>query len=275
LEKITNAAGWLRQVRAFERIIDIVTNSAVSYSLKIYSPTNLLPKTNGLYQFLGAPWNTITIELVGGDTNQVRVTDSAESTVSDFVWQTNGWELVTGGGLRHELKTVSVSGGTRTEVRTIKNGSGVLVRQSSETWQTNTFGDRLTQEVFGAGADARTNSYTYDANGFLRQVTRGDGSWDIYVLDGMNRQIEHYSPFLNSAPTTNSALCRLTTSTYTNSVVSGSGDDFTLDPYRPRLEIDYVQGVEVSRRYAVVKSGERRDIRCPNPGAAWNDGPIW
>jgi hypothetical protein len=88
----------------------------------------------------------------------------------------------------------------------------------------------------------------------------------------MNRQIEHYRPFLNSAPTTNSALCRLTTSTYTNSVVSGSGDDFTLDPYRPRLEIDYVQGVEVSRRYAVIKAGERRDIRCPNPGAAWNDG---
>jgi len=49
---------------------------------------------------------------------------------------------------------------------------------------------------------------------------------------------------------------------------SGNG---TLDIYTPRLSIEYVQQTEISRRYFVALSGERRDIRCQRPYAYWND----
>jgi YD repeat-containing protein len=273
LTKITNAAGWLRQVRAYEKVIDVITNSASSYSLKFYHPTNLLTlQTNGLYQFMGTPYQTFTIELVGGDTNHVRITEAADGAVTDYHWEGAGWALVTGGGLRRETKSVSVAGGIRTETVTIEGGDSVVVRETITKWQTNLAGiGEIIEEVIGSGSAARTNSYLYETNGQLRQVTRGDGSWDIYVYDSIGRQTEHYRPFLNSAPTTNSSLCRLTSTTYTNSVVSGSGDEHTVGPFTPRRVIEYILGTEVSRRYAVVKWGEHRDIRCPNPGAAWDD----
>jgi RHS repeat-associated protein len=86
----------------------------------------------------------------------------------------------------------------------------------------------------------------------------------------MDRQIGHYSPFTNSAPTTNSLLCRYTASVYTNSVVPGSGDNASLDLYTPRQVTDYVLGNEVGRTYTVVKSGERDQYQCASPGAVWS-----
>ena len=121
-------------------------------------------------------------------------------------------------------------------------------------------------------AAARTNSYSYNVNGLLQQANRSDGSWEIYNYDSMGRQVGFYAPFLNSAPTTNSSLCRYSATTYTNSVVAGSGDDATLEPFTPRLVVGYVLGQEVSRTYTVVKSGERDTIKCLAPGAAWNAG---
>lgn len=271
LEKLTNAVGWLRQVRVMDGYVDINTNSAASYILAFYSVEAYAGKTNGLFTFSTAPFKTITIELVGGDTNHVRMTDSLESNASDYYWETNGWALVTGGGLRRETKLDTVAGGIRTEVRTLKNAAGVNERQTIQKWQTNSFGERLVEEVFGAGLTARTNTYAYATNGLLAQVLRGDGSWNIYQYDELGRQTEHYRPFLNSDPTTNAAFCRRVSSIYTNSVVSGSGDDYKLEPYTPRLVVEYVLGTEVNRRFTVVKSGERREILCPNPGASWND----
>jgi len=142
LEKITNAVG-LRQLRSWETTVDVITNSASSYTLKFYSQTNVLAKTNGLYTFTNSPLRSVTVELVGGDTNQVRVTDSLKTFPTDYVWQGTGWDLVTGNGLRHEARAVSIAGAIRTEVHTIKNAAGVIERQTTEKWQTNTFGDRL------------------------------------------------------------------------------------------------------------------------------------
>src|SRR6266516_3787506 len=126
LEKLTNSAGWLRQVRALENIVDILTNSASSYSLNFYYPANVASKTNDLYQFTGSPYQSITIQLVGGDTNQVRVTDSGDGASTDYLWEGTGWAMVTGNGLRREAKTVSLSGGIRTDSTTIKNAGGVV-----------------------------------------------------------------------------------------------------------------------------------------------------
>ena len=270
LEKITNAAG-LRQVRALEQVVNILTNTVSSYTLEYYAITNLMPKSNGLYRFSGSPWKTVNIQLVGGDTNQVRIQDSLEPAPRDFRWITNGWTLITGNGLRSETLTETNVSGVRTEIRSIRNAAGVLQRQSAQRWQHFAYGQRLISETNGTGTATRINTYTYDANGRLTAVVRGDGSWENFTYDSLGRQVNRYSPFLNSAPTTSANSCRLTVSTYTNNVVPGSGDDFKQEPYTPRRVTESILNVEVSRRYTVVKAGERREIICPNPGAAWND----
>jgi RHS repeat-associated protein len=270
IQNITNASG-LRQVSALDRIVDIQTNSATSYSLLFYDATNRLAFTNGLYQLTNNPFRTVTIELVGGDTNDVRVTDSLDPAPSEYLWQGSGWALTKGGGLRTESKSVTTVGAVSTKVWTIQNAQSVVESIRSETWQKFSFGDRRIQEVTGSGPKAHTNNYTYNTIGTLDTVTRWDGSWDIYQYDNLGRQTNHFSAFTNSAPTTNPALCRRVASTHTNSVVAGSGDDWTLERFTPRQVIEYVNGTEIGRRYTVLQTGLRLDIQCPNPGASWND----
>ena len=81
-------------------MVNIVTNTVSSYTIEYYALTNLMPKSNGLYRFSGLPWKTVTVQLLGGDTNQVRIQDSLDATPRDYRWITNGWSLTTGNGLQ-------------------------------------------------------------------------------------------------------------------------------------------------------------------------------
>ncbi len=107
--------------------------------------------------------------------------------------------------------------------------------------------------------------------GPCKKVVRADGSWEWYVYDAQQRPLQVFSGFKNQEPTTNASLCRLVENTYTNDVVSGSGDEGDLQPLTPRRTVEYLLGEEVSRRYTVVKPWERREIQCQTAGAAWND----
>ena len=273
LEVITNSMGWLRQVRSLDRLVDINTNTATSYFLNYYHTQDILgfSATNGLYYFTNSPFQSIQVMLVGGSTNHLEVMDSSEPAAVDYYWATNGWTLATGGGLRYDTKISMTNGAICTNVETIADGQNNVNYQTVETWQTFSYGNRLLQRTIGSGPMALTETYAYTADGMLQQASHSDGSWDIYTYDASDRQIGHYSPFLNSSPTTNMSLCRFTASTYTNSVVSGSGDDANLEPYTPRQVVDYVLGNEVGRSYTVVKTGERDEIQCANPGDAWNN----
>src|SRR5262249_33198728 len=88
---VTNSAGWLRQIRAADRFVDVVTNSASSYSLLFYWATNMILKTNGLYLFTNSPFQTFTIQLVNGDANHVQINDSQSGVPADYYWLGNGW----------------------------------------------------------------------------------------------------------------------------------------------------------------------------------------
>ncbi len=271
VQVFTNSQGWLRQVVSLDRVIDIVTNTANSYLLFFYHSSDIagVSTTNGCYYFANAPYQSVMIALLG--TNHLQVTDSTYPNTADYLWETNGWALITGGGLRTETLLQTTNGSTYTKVRTIQGASGVTNFYSSETWQIFSYGARLIQETVGTGAAARSTTNVYTADGMLQQVNRTDGSWDYYAYDSMDRQIGHYSPFLNSPFTTNVALCRYTTNCYDSGVVSGSGDCANLEFCVPRMVVESVLGNEVSRNYTVELYGERRDYQCTGPGAAWNN----
>jgi len=275
VQVITDSQGNLRQVNAPEGLAEITTNSATEYTINLYSATNVLGQTNGLYSLSGTPQTTVTIESPGGDTNQLIVTESRQGvdTVFAYLWVTNGWQLTTGGGLRQETKNTvwSQSNTVRTVTQTVRNADGSVVKNDIQTYQMFPTGEHLTQEILGVGASAQTNTYIYMTNGFLLQSVLANGSWQYYVYDSQDRPIQVFSSFGNQTITTNPALCRMVAYDYSPNDVSGSGDDGHISLGTPRQAVEYLEGQEIKRTYNVFLPNEHQEIQCVAPGAAWND----
>ena len=274
VEVYTNANG-LCQIKAPQMFVNIITNSSSKYSIQLYNLTNVLSdpvNSGGYYALANSPYRTISVENPGGNTNEVVIADSNDSATYDFIWQTNDWLLVSGGGLRSELKSTITTNALVITTTTIATGSNTPVQTKIETWQGySTNGQRLVQEIFGSGAAARTNNYSYNSNGFLQEVIRADGSWEFYLYDNYNRPTNIFSGFLNQGVTTNRALCRLTVNDYSTNQIPGSGDTGIPFFLTPRCSIQYVGGQEVSRKFFICLIGQKREIQCVAPGAAWND----
>ena len=268
-----NPDGSLHQVLAPECLANMVSNSPSQFTVELYTLNEI--SGSGPYQISGSPYRTVVVSNPGNNTNQVQVTDTTEgsSTISTYNWLGDGWELITGNGLRHEVKTDdwSQSNTLDTVTRTIKDASGNIASQTMEKWQVFPWGKSMIQQVAGLGACARTNTYSYTTNGFVQQNIRGDGSWEYNVYDDQNRPTNINSSFLNQSLTTNSSLCRLVVNDYSTNQVAGSGDTGLLEPYSPRRTIEYLLGQEVGRTYHVFLDGETDEIRCTKPGALWND----
>jgi RHS repeat-associated protein len=274
---VTNAQG-IKQVKTPQVIAVVTTNSAIKYTITLYSVTNITGYTNGAFLIAGsaAPLSAITVENADGTavtTNSVRITSIRDSitSIADYVYSSGAWQLTTGGGIRTELETITTTNAVRTILHEIKAGAAVL-RSSTRRYQTFSWGTALIESVEGAGADGRTNSYTYNTNGWLRQVMRSDGRWEIFVYDNAGRPTNIFSAWLNQEPTTNGSLCRVSTNIYSSAIVSGSGDDSNNQPSAPRLTVESVLGTEVSRRYAVYFPGTAMEIHCTGPGVAWDNG---
>lgn len=264
---VTNGNGNIQQVQSPDGYINVAINTSSSYSLQFFRYPTYPFSTNSLYPTDGTPYKTVTLENVSGDTNHFRVTDSNKGVLADYYWLTNGWSMTTGGGLRNESIQESWNGNQKTTIRQIRDSNGQLDSQTIETWE----GNNLLSQVVGNGTEAHTNNFSYDTNGNVLQGLRSDGSWEINQYDAQGRLTAQYRPFLNSEPTTNSSLCRLTTYGYDVSEVSGSGDNGSILPNVARSVKEYALGQEVSRRYTVLLDGVRKDLQCVNPGAAWNN----
>ena len=208
-----------------------------------------------------------------GDTNRLTITDSNDGSTSDYSWQTNGWLLSTGGGLRKELRIsgLSATNTINTTTNTISDLSGPPVQSKVEVWQTMAAGPRLVTEIFGTGTASRTNTYTYTAAGYIEQSIRWDGYWEYYFYDSHNRPTNILSAFLNQSITTNRSLCRLLEYDYSTNVISGAGDNGNTYAGTPRRTIESVLGTEISRKYFVTTNGMKSEIQCTATGAAWND----
>jgi len=153
----SNSLG-LYQVKAPQMFANIVTNSSIEYSIQLYDLTNVIGgANNGYYQLTNSPYRTITVENPSGNTNEVLITDSNDGSTYDFTWQTNGWLLNSGGGLRSELKSAVTTNNNTIVTTTVSTGSSQAVQTKIETWQGFTNGQRLVQEVSGSGSASRTN----------------------------------------------------------------------------------------------------------------------
>ncbi len=275
VQKILDQSNWVKQVKAPECLAHVVVSNSYKYRVELYSPTNIVALTNGVFQLANSPFCTFTFENPGNDTNNLRVTQTREGsdTVYDYFWITNGWKLTSGNGLRSEIKTTALSESNtlKTVVTTVQQGAGSPVYQKTEKYRIYSYGERLVEDSAGTEANSLTNTYSYTASGFLEQVNRGDGYWEYYVYDSENRPTNIFSAFMNQGLTTNSSLCRFVENVYSTNVISGAGDTGYLERQMPCRRVEYVLGQEVGRTYFVALPGERREIRCTAAGAAWDN----
>lgn len=93
----------IKQVKVPEGLANVVIHATNSYSVEMYSATNVLSKTNGVYQITNSPFTTISITSLDFDTTRFQLSKDGV-VLYNFNWTGSGWEMVCGGGLRTETK---------------------------------------------------------------------------------------------------------------------------------------------------------------------------
>jgi hypothetical protein len=104
----------------------------------------------------------------------------------------------------------------------------------------------------------------------LEYVVHPSGSWERYdAYDADGRPTVVVSQFLNAPTNAVESECRAVYYDYTP--ITAAGDDGSLEPRTPRQVEECLLGNLIARKYAIIKPGEKRFIRCSRPSAAWND----
>ena len=284
VEPVTNALGWLRQLKTPEVLADIVTNSAFNYSIRMFTSNNVGAKIDGVYQVLNEPFVTYTIENPNGavyDYNTLRVTETggAAPIVNVLTWEPENsrWTLSKGNGLWTERMQVYWTNPTTTMAiyDLLNPTNGLPYYTATITSQAFPWGEELIEKRYTAGSEEWVATYTYWENetdngyGKLKQVTQPSGAWQSFEPDVQGRTARVFSSFLNQAFTLDPNLCRVTEWDYTT-LPAGSGDNGSLKPNTPRRVIESLKGVEVSRTYCAVSIESVARYRCQTRGSAWN-----
>lgn len=294
MDLVYAGGGILRQIKAPQTFVDIITLSATSYEAQFYYPSQLGAKdaTTGLYSISGAPFVKYRIENPDATDQwpvaRLRITEIRGSLtkVNLYVYDLNGpkWTLSQADGLRVLSETEAIVNGDRVKTTTVSNDAAVVVSEVSRTYHAFPWGTELVREVLDPHGVPRETLYEFydvsptDPNfGRLKQRTNFDGAWTRFVYDAAGHTLKSIRPFLNALPdTTDEAQCVVTQKTY-DTIADADGDGLSEDR---ETEIEFTLGHETSRRYrinwskAVTLAGDsfsrRSEIVCTVAGAAWN-----
>ncbi|MBI3870960.1 MAG: RHS repeat-associated core domain-containing protein [Verrucomicrobia bacterium] len=258
-----------------EGLVDVQKTNNIKYWLNFYTPTNVGAFTNGIYRLTGSPYSTVLVENPDGSgstTDKLKITDG-NGKVYNYTYYTNGWKLTIPGSVANQISYTTGTNGTETVRTEIWDATTNLISYKSQTYQTSSVSRLLIESVVGTGLVARTNSVSYGTNstGAWRLAVNADGSWEQSEHNAFGVVTNIYSSFGNQGPTNVESMCRRVTYDYSDSVVSGSGNDTNTAPFAPRLVVEKVLGQEIARTYYVYLLGEARVIRAANPGGSWND----
>lgn len=288
VEIIHDPAGDLRQVRSPQGLADLVTISG-GYEIRFYLAADVgaMNMLTGVYTTGGSPYSVWRVINPGGDTNKIDIIEDPTSSPksSRFAWITaqSRWELSDSATSRKILSWEAQQSGTLTNrVWEVRSASDALIYRLTKTYGYNAALQRrvITNIVEGDGTASLTTAYAYypstgagNNTNKLQQITRSDGSWEIFQYDHLQRVTNHFMAWGNQGPTTNGTLCKVIE--YAFESVFGDDND-SVYPLTARREIVRVKGQEFSRtyrKYTSLSSPSRLQLEeqiCPTPGAAWN-----
>ena len=288
IEPIYEADGTVRQVWSIgDGLADIVvTEAAVSYEIRCYSPDKVGSKVDGLYTVTGEPHTVWRIENPNPGTNtKIKVTKTvngvAEVSLFEYSHNAEGWLLRKPGDLAIESQSTSWDYSQTVKVITTvdKTTEGQIASKVARTYQKYAFGDRVVNvSVDPDGANLRTTTTYYTDSGnhgsYGRKKTESfpDGNWASYQYDAQGREIVKISPWKNAtfdSPATQAKA------EYKSFSPHDSRDIVENDDIRPRTEETRILGITTSKTYHAYyfDGNEYVEIeeRCVNGNAEYGD----
>ena len=266
----------LRQVLSEEALADIQVLSPHAYELRFYRPADVGAFSNGVYGLIGTPEPfsitsmenpdgaaasnrlTVTSRLLGGERLYAYTWSEADQT----------WQLHTGEGADQKRERLAaawtVPDVLREETYTAYDAGDQIVYRQVDTYQVFPWGEEQVASVVDPDGRALTTTWAYfddehaDGHeyGRLKQRVDPDGYWEAWHYDPAGRVTRTTTPFLDAAPGSPDASCRVVETTY-----APWGEDA-----ERRTESVRVQGVEVARTHVLREAGRETRVDCLRPG---------
>jgi RHS repeat-associated protein len=275
---VTNVSG-IRQVKTGQALVDIREGGPQEFAIEFYLAAGPKDVLSGLYSPLGQPFSRWTLARVNELPYTLRISQFGHA-YSDFVHTEGAWTLQREDEsvLETSLSWQNNSGQILTNIHYYHTAEiGPLYQETAiYTILSNRPSPVISKQIIGADTAALTNLWFYYDDlptdhvnyGKSRMVLHADGTWERYEYDPEHgRLTKIITGFLDSPPDAPETECRVLTYDYTP---LHPEEDRRRNADTPRTVVEQLRGVEVSRRYLILAGGERREIQCQTPGAAWD-----
>jgi len=273
VDLIDDGNGDLRQVKTPRFLADIVTITAYNYQIRFYDQDSIGPFSGGLYNQSGeTPFAVWTVDNpdTSSSYDKLYISQTIGATCRkeyrfEFTGASDKWTMEAGDcsagftAMKEVERSSSYNGQGNIRTDTIGTYSGAqLVRQSVQTWEDFGWGHVLTSAETGTGTDkidmARTWHTDSGQTGKYRKLkswTNSDGSWVMQDYDTDGRVTVKVSSWKNTTmpQTVDSSVAHAIVNDYTP--ISGTDDDGTLFPRRPRTVTEKINGTPVSKTFHV------------------------
>ena len=284
VEVVNDTNGVMRQIRAPQKFVDIVTVTDTMYRVRYFAPDQVGAMTNGVYALSGTPFVTYTFENPnpGVYTNHTALkvietygiyTNGKEYL---YIWEpeNNDWSMFSGSGaeLRQERKVSYIDPGdpwTRVEIADVLNAGSNIISTTERQFLAFPLGELLVGEVTYAGSEERrtTKEYYLDASaphllGLLKSQINPDGSWTRFHYDVGQRVTREVHSWKDAPVTAPNEQVRVIDYGYAQDTAAAKWGT-------PTSTTESIEGVIVAQSYFQVYStnGERVEvsIRCLDP----------
>ena len=288
IEPIYESDGTIRQVWSLgDGLADVVvTETAVSYEIRCYSPDKVGAKVDGLYTVTGEPHTVWRIENpTPGINTKIKVTKTvggiAEVSLFEYSHNVQGWLLRKPGTLAIESQSTAWDYSQTVKVITTveKTPEGQVASKVARTYQKFAFGDRIVNVAVdpeGANLCTTTTYYTDSQNSgsYGRKKTESffDGYWTSYQYDDYGREVVKITPWKNTVFNSPATYAK---ALYRSFTPHDSRDIVENDDVRPRTEETKILGITTAKTYYAYYFDENEYVeieeRCTNALADYGD----
>ena len=291
LEVVSDLNGNVYQVVAPQAFATVVTNSAFSYQINIYSPQAKGVWNGTAYAVINEAVNLITVWTVAnpdtnGVFNRLQITENPSGGIYrswTYAYNTNNnvWTLAQPDGAMQLVSQITdTNTGNLVQTEQTADVTGAIIYSHSQVYTNCSWGQGLLIDTVGIGTDAQVTQYTYypDGNawGFtadgthlpIQSIVHPDGGWQYYLgYDSQGRPTDVLSG-IDGTLNTDPGSGRETT--YDYSPVD-PGDDGSIQQNTPRTVTVIYKSNVISLNYNVFKPGVQQSIQCLSPSASYND----
>jgi RHS repeat-associated protein len=256
--EIRDDNGYLRQVRAGESFVDIVTNSEYSYDLNFYSGSDI-PSVmeDGGYLVSSAAqpivsWRVENPLASDTDFNRLRLTEmrGGQNKITEYEWlpASQTWRLIRDGGRVVESRQWSTdTDGNKVETILVTDANGHVASEERITTATFSWGEELIKKVVVADGQDQETTYSYYDNADqagpytkLKEERRSDGSWSRYNYDALGRIVSEETNWLDSG---------VRTVTHNYAPLTNADEDAPRFRTKPRTVTESINGTTVSKTF--------------------------